>query len=188
MAISANELAQIEQFRENISQLLGGTVSSDCGYLYSACDIDEDRSVIGKMEEPAYASAIAEALLTFPRLVREVRELHAALPETPSPVVPPKPAPPSPDQWSKDFADTFSRFVNRGDKHDFINAADQMSHDHRTLQSEMFKMCLLYMIKLDENLERDRVDLRNEWACKTAHKIVEALGGRNEAGMMPFII
>lgn len=72
------------------------------------------------------------------------------------------------------FARNFSDYVNRC-PNDFQKAAKQMGREHRYLQSEMFKMCLAYFKVLDEAYTNDCYDPRNEWACKTANKVLRLL-------------
>jgi ornithine carbamoyltransferase len=72
------------------------------------------------------------------------------------------------------FARNFGDYVNRC-PNDFKKAAKQMGREHRYLQSEMFKMCLEYFKVLSEAYLNDCYDPRNEWACKTANKILRLL-------------
>jgi len=77
---------------------------------------------------------------------------------------------------SKDelFARQFSDFVN-GQMRNPKDVAEKMAKDHRYLQSEMFKVCLEYITILAENADKGYYDGRNEWACKTAKKMVSNL-------------
>ena len=72
------------------------------------------------------------------------------------------------------FVRQFSSFVNGkcGNKE---NVAELMSREHRYLQSEMFFVCLAYIRKMAENYDNDCYDLRNEYACRTAKQMIEAL-------------
>ena len=72
------------------------------------------------------------------------------------------------------FVRQFSSFVNGrcGNKE---NVAELMCREHRYLQSEMFFVCLAYIRKLVENMEKGNFDLRNMYACQTAKQMIEAL-------------
>jgi hypothetical protein len=72
------------------------------------------------------------------------------------------------------FARFFSDYVNNCG-HDEQKAADRMARDHRTLQSEMFKLCMAYIKNLAENTKEGRFDPRNEYACKTSQKMLDYL-------------
>ena len=72
------------------------------------------------------------------------------------------------------FVRFFSNFVN-GSMRSKKNVAEKMSLEHRYLQSEMFKVCMEYIVKLAENCERGYYDGRNEYACKTAKIIIDHL-------------
>jgi hypothetical protein len=72
------------------------------------------------------------------------------------------------------FARNFSDYVNRC-PNDFKKAAEQMGREHRYLQSEMFKFCLEYFKVLDKAYLNNCYDPRNEWAVKTANKIMSLL-------------
>lgn len=70
------------------------------------------------------------------------------------------------------FARFFSNYVNSC-SHDGRKAAARMATDHRTLQSNMFKVCMEYIKVLAENAEKDWYDPRNEYAVKTSKKIID---------------
>ena len=72
------------------------------------------------------------------------------------------------------FVRSFSRFVNGrcGNKE---KVAELMCNEHRYLQTQMFYVCLAYIRKLAENMEKGNFDLRNMYACQTAKQMVEAL-------------
>ena len=72
------------------------------------------------------------------------------------------------------FARNFSDYVNRC-PNDFKKAAEQMGREHRYLQSAMFKFCLEYFKVLDTAYLNNCYDPRNEWACKTANKVLRML-------------
>lgn len=75
------------------------------------------------------------------------------------------------DEW---FARTFGDFVN-GRMCSARKVAEAMAREHRYLQSEMFKVCLVYIRVLSENYEKGYYDARDEYACKTSKRIVEFL-------------
>ena len=72
------------------------------------------------------------------------------------------------------FVRSFSRFVNGrcGNKE---KVAELMCNEHRYLQTQMFYVCLAYIKKLAENMEKGNFDLRNMYACQTAKQMIEAL-------------
>lgn len=72
------------------------------------------------------------------------------------------------------FVRFFSNFVN-GSMRSPKNVAEQMSVEHRYLQSQMFMVCMAYITKLAENCERGYYDGRNEYACQTAKIIIDHL-------------
>jgi hypothetical protein len=70
------------------------------------------------------------------------------------------------------FARFFSDFVNGrmiSEKH----VAEKMSHDHRYLQNEMFKVLLEYIKILADNCERGYYDGRNKYAAETSKMIID---------------
>lgn len=72
------------------------------------------------------------------------------------------------------FVRSFSRYVNGrcGNKE---KVAELMCNEHRYLQTQMFYVCLAYIRKLAENMEKGNFDLRNMYACQTAKQMIEAL-------------
>lgn len=72
------------------------------------------------------------------------------------------------------FARFFGNFVN-GRLRSKKEVAEKMSHEHRYLQNEMFKVCLAYIQKLAENYEKGYYDPRNEYACKASTYMLEGL-------------
>ena len=72
------------------------------------------------------------------------------------------------------FVRSFSRFVNGrcGNKE---KVAELMCNEHRYLQTQMFYVCLAFIRKLAENMEKGNFDLRNMYACQTAKQLIEAL-------------
>ena len=72
------------------------------------------------------------------------------------------------------FVRSFSRFVN-GRCNNKEKVAELMCNEHRYLQTQMFYVCLAYIRKLAENMEKGNFDLRNMDACQTAKQMIEAL-------------
>ena len=72
------------------------------------------------------------------------------------------------------FVRQFSSFVN-GKCYNKEKVAELMAREHRYLQSEMFFVCYAYMRKLAENYDKGYYDQRNEYACKSAKQMIEAL-------------
>ena len=72
------------------------------------------------------------------------------------------------------FARFFSDYVNNT-LHDEKKAAEKMARDHRTLQSNMFKLFMAYIKILAENAKTGWFDERNEYACKTSQKMLDYL-------------
>ena len=72
------------------------------------------------------------------------------------------------------FVRSFSRFVNGrcGNKE---KVAELMCNEHRYLQTQMFYVCLAYIRKLAENMEKGNFDLRNMYAGQTEKQMIEAL-------------
>ena len=52
---------------------------------------------------------------------------------------------------------------------------EQMSRDHRTLQSEFTSLCLEWLLKCREMYEADNYDGRNEFACRTGKVLMDHL-------------
>ena len=77
------------------------------------------------------------------------------------------------------MAKILSDFVN-GASSDYNKMAETMATDHRYLQQEMFKVCFAYIEEMAHSDALGRYDGRNEWACKTATKFMEALKDRDE--------
>lgn len=77
------------------------------------------------------------------------------------------------------MAKILSDFVN-GASSDYNKMADTMASEHRYLQQEMFKICYAYIETLAHNKALGYYDGRNEWACETATKFMEALKDRDE--------
>lgn len=70
------------------------------------------------------------------------------------------------------FARQFGNFVN-GKMRSQKKVAEKMSHEHRYLQNEMFKVCLEYIKVLAENCENGWYDPRNQYAAETSKKIID---------------
>lgn len=70
------------------------------------------------------------------------------------------------------FARFFSDYVNNT-LHDEKKAAEKMARDHRSLQSNMFKLFIAYIKILAENAKTGWFDERNEYAVKTSKKIID---------------
>ena len=52
---------------------------------------------------------------------------------------------------------------------------EQMSREHRTLQSEFTSLCLDWLLKCREMYEEDRYDGRNELACRSGKVLMDYL-------------
>ena len=52
---------------------------------------------------------------------------------------------------------------------------EQMSREHRTLQSDFTTLCLEWLLKCREMYEEDRYDGRNEHACRTGKVLMDYL-------------
>lgn len=76
------------------------------------------------------------------------------------------------------FVRFFSNFVN-GKLTSKRDVANRMAGEHRYLQSEMFKVCMAYIEKLEEMYANGRYDGRNSYACETSSKIIKALSEMN---------
>ena len=51
----------------------------------------------------------------------------------------------------------------------------ELTTDHRYLQNEIFKSFLHFAGQLARNYEKGNYDARNEYACKSAHAMIEGL-------------
>lgn len=56
-----------------------------------------------------------------------------------------------------------------------IEVAQYMANDHRYLQGEFFKLCEFFIAILANNYEKGIYDGRNEYACKCAKTMIDAL-------------
>ncbi len=57
---------------------------------------------------------------------------------------------------------------------------EQMSREHRTLQSDFTTLCLEWLLKCREMYEADNYDGRNKYACQTGKVLMDYIekGGR----------
>lgn len=53
--------------------------------------------------------------------------------------------------------------------------AEQMSREHRTLQSEFTTLCLEWLLKCREMYEAENYDGRNEHSCRTGKVLMDYL-------------
>lgn len=72
------------------------------------------------------------------------------------------------------IADKISEMVNKT-SFEPLQVGIELSTDHRYLQNEEFKTFLHFAGQLARNHEKGLFDGRNEFACKCAHKMIEAL-------------
>lgn len=63
---------------------------------------------------------------------------------------------------------------------DYKAFVEQMSREHRTLQSEFTTLCLGWLLKCREMYEADRYDGRNEHACRTGKVLMDYLENRSD--------
>ena len=63
---------------------------------------------------------------------------------------------------------------------DYKSFVEQMSREHRTLQSDFTTLCLEWLLKCRELYETDSYDGRNEHACRTGKMLMDYLekGGK----------
>ena len=78
------------------------------------------------------------------------------------------------DERGKELAGVISEFVN-GASSDYVSVADELARDHRYLQGEEFKLVLEFILALAHNYAKGWFDPRNEFACKMATAMVQAL-------------
>lgn len=72
------------------------------------------------------------------------------------------------------FARNMGRYVN-GEYNSLEKTGELLSREHRTLQTEIFRLFMKFIEKLSENKKKNFYDDRNEWACNCAEKIIDAL-------------
>jgi len=77
-------------------------------------------------------------------------------------------------QEEKDFIDTESCFIN-GRLHHTKGVAQGLAQDHRYLVGEKAKLYIRFFEVLAENEEKGFYDARNEYACKCARVMIDAL-------------
>ena len=58
---------------------------------------------------------------------------------------------------------------------DYKAFVEQMSREHRTLQSDFTTLCLEWLLKCREMYEDGRFDGRNEHACRTGKVLMDYL-------------
>ena len=58
---------------------------------------------------------------------------------------------------------------------DMKKFCEQMSIEHRTLQSDFTTLCLQWFMKCREMYENDRYDGRNEHSCRTGKVLIDYL-------------
>ncbi len=58
---------------------------------------------------------------------------------------------------------------------DYKKFVEQMSREHRTLQSDFTTLCIEWLLKCREMYEEDRYDGRNEHACRTGKVLMDYL-------------
>ena len=63
---------------------------------------------------------------------------------------------------------------------DYNAFVEQMSREHRTLQSDFTTLCLEWLLKCREMYEEDNYDGRNKYACQTGKMLMDYIekGGR----------
>lgn len=74
----------------------------------------------------------------------------------------------------ENFGRLFEDFVNGG-MSDERKVAHRMANSHRYLIQQMFKVCYEFIRILAEYAEKGYYDPRDEWACKTAQKMWDAV-------------
>ena len=74
----------------------------------------------------------------------------------------------------KELAGIISEFVN-GASSDYKSVADELARDHRYLQGQEFSLALELIYALAHNYAKGWYDPRNEFACKMATTMVQAL-------------
>ena len=58
---------------------------------------------------------------------------------------------------------------------DYKKFVEQMSREHRSLQSDFTTLCIEWLLKCREMYEEDRYDGRNEHACRTGKVLMDYL-------------
>lgn len=83
-----------------------------------------------------------------------------------------------PEKAGKEFAETFSRFVNNMDRQPKKHAIQAMLRDHPTLQQGMMRFFMDFV----EQMAQQECDLRNEASRELAKEILKI-----EKRFLPFI-
>lgn len=78
------------------------------------------------------------------------------------------------DERPKELAGVISEFVN-GASSNYKSVADVLACDHRYLQGQEFSLALELIYALAHNYAKGWYDARNEFACKMATTMVQAL-------------
>lgn len=79
------------------------------------------------------------------------------------------------NQKSKDLATHITNEINC--IFDYKAFVEQMSREHRTLQSDFTTLCLEWLLKCREMYETNNYDGRNEHACRTGKVLMDYLEG-----------
>ena len=79
--------------------------------------------------------------------------------------------PPDTDPRAEEFVEAFSKFVNSRGTPEYEQAVELMSRDHRTLQQQMTRVCVMWLEHLAA-LEEPGYDLRNEASVKLAKRLL----------------
>lgn len=75
------------------------------------------------------------------------------------------------------MAETLTNWVNGADADEIKVFVTALSHKHRTLQQKTFGAMLQFAKVLAHNHKTGNCDPRNEYACQTSVKIMEATEG-----------
>jgi hypothetical protein len=79
------------------------------------------------------------------------------------------------DELLKTTADNLSRVVNAGCRQDIDKFAELMINDHRTLIQIKMGLCVKFMELLLDQYAHGYFDGRNEYACKIAKRMLDAV-------------
>lgn len=82
------------------------------------------------------------------------------------------------DEKEKQLAITITNAINGS--FNYKAFVEQMSREHRTLQSDFTTLCLEWLLKCREMYEDDNYDGRNKYACQTGKVLMDYIekGGR----------
>lgn len=75
----------------------------------------------------------------------------------------------------QEMAEQLSNFVNVATPTEMKAFAQTVASDHRTLQSDTFKLFTLCMKEWSTAYQENRYDERNAWSCKASKHIVKML-------------